>query len=99
MSSTLRGLAFFMETNIVEPGNIAAKEPQAEPEMARKPARKRNIIIFAIVCALNIALLIVIGTQLLTPASPGQGSVNSMAVTIGEVNTPLVGKPAPAFTL
>ncbi len=81
--------------------NSAGAEPQTE--IAQKPegkrSRKRNIIVFTVVCALNIALLVVIGSQLLTPANPGQQTISNAAAAVGEVNTPLLGKPAPGFTL
>lgn len=62
------------------------------PAPARKNRRKRNIIIFAVVSLLNVGLLALLWTQLLTPAqSPAAGK---------RITTdPLIGHPAPAFTL
>lgn len=59
---------------------------------ARKNRRKRSIIIFVVVSLLNIGLLALLWTQLLTPAQ---------SLTAGRTTTvdPLVGHPAPAFTL
>ena len=59
---------------------------------ARKDRRKRSIIIFVVVSLLNIGLLALLWTQLLTPAR---------SLTAGRTTTvdPLVGHPAPAFTL
>lgn len=87
-----------MEVTNRETSDITAQEPQAT-QQPRRPSRKRNIIIFVVVCVLNVGLLIVIGTQLLTPASPGQSNPGGAAAAIGEVNTPLLGKTAPNFTL
>ena len=60
----------------------------------RKGSRKRSITIFIVVSLLNVGLLIFLGTQLLTPAQnavQGQSLANS--------NDPLVGHPAPNFSL
>ncbi len=57
----------------------------------RKSTRKRSITIFIVVSLLNVALLGLLWSQLLTPArntDTSQGGVS-----------PLVGKPAPNFTL
>ena len=56
----------------------------------RKRSRKRSILIFAVVSLLNIGLLALLWTQLLTPA---QTSSSQNAAD------PLIGQAAPAFTL
>lgn len=55
-------------------------------ESAQKNRRKRRIVIFCVVSLLNVGLLVLILTQLLTPATH-------------PVTDPLVGHPAPNFTL
>jgi cytochrome c biogenesis protein CcmG/thiol:disulfide interchange protein DsbE len=55
-------------------------------ESVRKNKHKRRIIVFCIVSLLNIGLLALILTQLLTPATHS-------------VSDPLVGHPAPNFSL
>ena len=55
-------------------------------ESAQKNKRKRRIVIFCVVSLLNVGLLALILTQLLTPATHS-------------VTDPLVGHPAPNFTL
>jgi len=62
------------------------------PIPARKNRRKRSIIIFIVVSLLNVGLLALLWTQLLTPA---QSPASSQTKTID----PLVGHHAPAFTL
>lgn len=57
----------------------------------RKNSRKRSITIFIVVSLLNVALLGLLWSQLLTPA-------HNTATSQGSVS-PLVGKPAPDFTL
>lgn len=59
---------------------------------ARKNRRKRSIIIFVVVSLVNVGLLALLWTQLLTPA---QGTTSAQTKSID----PLVGHPAPAFTL
>lgn len=62
-----------------------------EPGRRKKNTRKRSIIIFVVVSLLNVGLLALLWTQLLTPAQSG---------THGASNAdPLVGHPAPNFTL
>lgn len=64
------------------------------PESAPVPKnrRKRSIIIFVAVSLINVGLLVLLWTQLLTPAqSPTTGKTTT--------TDPLVGHPAPAFTL
>ena len=58
--------------------------PVQEP--AQKPKRRRRIIIFCVVSLVNVGLLVLLLTQLLTPTS-------------NVVTDPLVGHPAPSFTL
>ena len=68
---------------------IAQTEKQI-PAPGRKGSRKRSITIFALISLLNVGLLVFLWTQLLTPAQV-QNQANS--------NDPLVGHPAPNFTL
>lgn len=62
------------------------------PVPKRKGSRKRNITIFIVVTLLNIGLLIFLWTQLLTPAKNSAQGQN-------QTNDPLIGHPAPNFTL
>lgn len=55
-------------------------------ESAQKNKRKRRIVIFCVISLVNVGLLALILTQLLTPATHS-------------VTDPLVGHPAPNFTL
>ena len=55
-------------------------------ESVRKNKRRRRIVIFCVVSLLNVGLLALILTQLLTPAT-------------NSVSDPLVGHPAPDFSL
>ncbi len=57
-----------------------------------KGSRKRRIIIFTIVSLLNLGLLALLWSQLLTPAQ-------NQASTGGDAPGPLQGHPAPNFTL
>lgn len=55
-------------------------------DAVRTNKRRRRILIFSVVSLLNVGLLILILTQLLTPASH-------------TVSDPLIGHPAPGFSL
>jgi cytochrome c biogenesis protein CcmG/thiol:disulfide interchange protein DsbE len=71
-----------------------SQTPVVTPLIApvRKNRRKRNIILFFVVSLVNVGLLALLWTQLLTPAqSPASGQTTTI--------DPLVGHPAPAFTL
>lgn len=74
------------------------QEPLAEPEQTRKRSRKRSITIFVVVSLINVALLVLLWTQLLTPRSDLSQSSSSTS-TLGDVSSPLIGKAAPAFAL
>lgn len=60
---------------------------------ARKHTRKRSIVIFTVVSLLNIGLLALLWTQLLTPAHP------STTQSTVPASDPLIGATAPDFTL
>ena len=62
----------------------------------RKRSRKRNITIFVVVSLLNVGLLALLWTQLLTPS---QQANSDPSTVYGDVHTPLVGKQAPDFSL
>jgi cytochrome c biogenesis protein CcmG, thiol:disulfide interchange protein DsbE len=71
---------------------LQAKKQTLAP--GRKGSRKRSITIFIVVSLLNVAVLAFLWTQLLTPAqnaTQGQSQANA--------NDPLIGHPAPNFTL
>lgn len=77
--------------------NAAALEPA--PEIIRKHSRKRSITIFVIVSLLNVSLLIVLWTQLLTPRANAPQQLANDPSIVGFISSPLVGQPAPDFTL
>ncbi len=79
-----------MEVNSTTQDETRA-EPVAEPATPLKRSRKRNITIVAIVSVLNIGLLVLLATQLLTPSPSATGSV--------DMSGPMVGKVAPDLTL
>jgi cytochrome c biogenesis protein CcmG, thiol:disulfide interchange protein DsbE len=63
--------------------------PIQQPAPRKSSARKRNIIIFVVVSILNVGLLALLFTQLLTPAQSG---------TLASAD-PMIGRLAPNFTL
>ena len=64
----------------------------AEKLTTRRRSRKRSIIIFTVVSLLNVGLLALLWSQLLTPAQ-------NQTSTGNDAPGPLQGKPAPDFTL
>jgi len=81
-----------MEAKSTEPEIMRVENQNPVPK--KKSSRQRNIIIFSLVTLLNIAVLAFLWTQLLTPAptaTQGPSQTNT--------NDPLIGHPAPNFTL
>lgn len=68
----------------------AAQAEKPEPAQGRKSSRRRSITIFIVVSMLNVGLLALLWTQLLTPAQ-NAGQTNAA--------DPLIGHAAPNFTL
>ncbi len=71
-----------------------AQEQEQKPVRGKKRSRKRSIIIFSAVTLVNVALLAFLWTQLLTPAPTATQGSNQ-----ANTNDPLIGHPAPNFTL
>jgi cytochrome c biogenesis protein CcmG, thiol:disulfide interchange protein DsbE len=65
----------------------------------KKHSRKRNITFFIAISVVNVALLILLWTQLLTPANKQAATTASNTTTLGDISSPLIGKAAPDFTL
>lgn len=61
-------------------------ESMPVPEAVSKPKSRRKLLIFGGICLVNVGLLILLITQLLTPASQANAD-------------PLIGHPAPTFSL
>ncbi len=70
----------------------------ATPVKGRK-SRKRSIITFTVVSIINVALLVLLWTQLLTPAKQAPSQPIGTALGVGDISSPLIGKPMPDFTL
>lgn len=71
----------------------------AEELLLRRRTQRRRITIFVVVSIVNVALLALLWTQLLTPAQGLPTSDNNATIALGDVSSPLVSKPAPNFTL
>ncbi|GCE18085.1 TlpA family protein disulfide reductase [Dictyobacter kobayashii] len=63
-----------------------------------KRSRKRSIVVFVVTNILIIGVLVLLWTQLTTPASTATHSQDDPSIA-GEASSPLVGKAAPAFDL
>ena len=82
--------------NIEEKRSEGTSPGEGEAEKiipGRKRSRKRRITIFFLVCLLNVGLLALLWSQLLTPAQK-----QSNAGSTGS-SSPLIGHPAPDFSL
>ncbi|HTK07543.1 MAG TPA: TlpA disulfide reductase family protein [Ktedonobacteraceae bacterium] len=68
---------------------------------SRNRSHKRNVTTFVVICLLNLTLLALIWTLLLTPAQnqPSLAVTTRSTSNLGDINSPLIGKPAPDFTL
>ena len=86
-----------MEANSVTPDEIKT----SEADVVKRSSRKRHITIFIVVSILNVALLVLLWTQLLTPASqlPNTSTDNGGSSSAGDISSPLIGKSAPDFKL
>ncbi|GCF08317.1 TlpA family protein disulfide reductase [Dictyobacter arantiisoli] len=62
-------------------------------------SRKRNIIVFIVTNVLIVGLLVLLWTQLMTPKVGLTHSPDESLVTVGDLPSPLLGKPAPGFAL
>lgn len=80
-----------METENTLSDSAIGDEMRAEKGTVfpRRSSRKRRIIIFLAVSLLNVGLLVLLGSQVLVPAQNQSNSARS----------PLIGHPAPDFTL
>ncbi len=65
----------------------------------KKRSRKRNITIFVGVTILNVALIALLWTQLITPSQQAATTSSASAAVVGEFNSPLIGKQAPDLTV
>lgn len=88
-----------MDFDGITPGAQGTAE---QPKARAKRSRKRSVTIFIVISLLNVGLLALLWTQLITPAHtsqiPASGSTSNGAIS-GNYNSPLLGKPAPDFTL
>ena len=86
---------------------MASKSIPSHVIQVKEQRRYKNVcargstITFIVICTVNVVLLAVFWTQLLTPAQNKQHPGTSTGSTYGleDANSPLLGKPAPDFTL
>lgn len=92
-----------METEFAANQTPETQQPDQPPEAIRRRSRKRNMLVFVVSCLLSAGLLVLIWSQLVTPAAPASGqngdSGGSSSSTSIDHSSPLLGKPAPDFTL
>ena len=81
----------------MEVESITPDKLQSQNVVAAR-SRKRRTTTFVAICILNIALLVLFCTQLLTPAHT-QNQSHTSSTGLGDIGSPLIGKAAPDFTL
>ncbi len=79
--------------------SIFPAEATVATPVKRKKSRKRSIITFTIVSIINVALLVLLWTQLLTPAKQASTQTAGTLLGIGDISSPLIGKPMSDFAL
>ncbi|BCL82729.1 TlpA family protein disulfide reductase [Ktedonobacteria bacterium brp13] len=78
-----------------EQGTVESSSPTLP-----KRSRRRNMVVFTIVTLINVGLIALLWTQLMTPkASTATSSPDNTMITSGDVSSPLIGKQAPDFSL
>ncbi|WP_220206061.1 TlpA family protein disulfide reductase [Reticulibacter mediterranei] len=74
-------------------------ENSVEAAIPKKHSRKRRTVVFVTVTIMNGVLLTILGFALLTPAANQSQTTTSKNSFLGDVHSPLSGKPAPDFAL
>ena len=87
-----------MEFEGISSDRLPGQESAVESAAVKPRSRKRNITFFIVISIVNVGLLALLWTQLLTPANK-PSDTSDTASTLGDINGPLIGKPAPDFTL
>jgi cytochrome c biogenesis protein CcmG, thiol:disulfide interchange protein DsbE len=78
---------------------IASRETANQEGVASKKGRRKHMLVFIVISVVNVALLVLLATQLLTPVHNTTDIKTDNSVVLGDVTSPLIGKPAPDFTL
>ena len=88
-----------MEIKGTTTDGVDVQEPVAKPEVVRKHSRKRSVTIFVVVSLLNVGLLVILWTQLLTPRASAPQQLTNDPSIVGFISSPLIGQHAPDFKL
>jgi len=78
---------------------ISSDKTPGQDVVANKKGTRKHITLFIIISVVNVALLILLATQLLTPVHNQSDVQTDNTTVLGDVTSPLIGKPAPDFTL
>ena len=65
----------------------------------KKKGTRKHVTLFIVISVANIALLVLLATQLLTPVHNKSDIKIDNTTVLGDVTSPLIGQPAPDFTL
>src|SRR5690349_16707295 len=74
-------------------------ENSVEAAISKEHSRRHHVVVFVTVTVINGILLTILGFALLTPAANQSQATASKNSTLGDVHSPLLGKPASNFAL
>jgi cytochrome c biogenesis protein CcmG/thiol:disulfide interchange protein DsbE len=78
---------------------ISSGEIPAQEATTNKKGARKHMKLFIVISVVNVALLVLLATQLLTPAHNQSDVQTGNTTVLGDVTSPLIGKSAPDFTL
>ncbi len=79
--------------------SISSDRAPGQEATANKKGSRKHMKLFIIISVVNVALLVLLATQLLTPVHNQTDIKTNDTTVFGDVTSPLIGKPAPDFTL
>ncbi len=79
--------------------DISFSEIPVQESATNKKEPRKHMKLFIIISVVNVALLVLLATQLLTPVHNQSDIKTDNTTVLGDVTSPLIGKSAPDFTL
>jgi cytochrome c biogenesis protein CcmG, thiol:disulfide interchange protein DsbE len=78
---------------------ISSGTPPGPEVVASKKGSRKHVTLFIVISVVNVALLVLLATQLLTPVHNKSDIEVDNTQVLGDVTSPLIGQKAPDFTL
>lgn len=79
--------------------SISSDTSSGQEVVANKKGSRKHITLFIVISVINVALLVLLATQLLTPVHNKSDITVNNTTGLGDVSSPLIGQRAPNFTL